>query len=124
MELLNTIEMLFWYLLAIGAGTLAKEFWHLKTHQGLYKGENGDAGPDDQIKAWWRDRWDDTAFSIAFGMVAAFLFHSMDIDAFLAEHISGMAGVSSEAMAAVFAMSSDWIMSKFQKKAKQKLNED
>ena len=114
--MLEIVEMLFWYFLAISFGTMAKEMWHIKNHQKDYATKNG---IDSQIGNWWKERWDDTFFSFFFGGVAAFLFHTMDIDALLAKHADGFLGVTSEALAALFAMFSDTIMKKFSKKIEE-----
>jgi len=114
--MIQTIEILLWYFLAILFGTMAKEMWHLKNNQRKYRVKNG---VDSQIGNWWKDRWDDTAFSFFFGGVAAFLFHTMDIDALLAKHSDGFLGVTSESMAALSAMFSDTIMKKFSKKIQE-----
>lgn len=118
--MIDTIELLFWYLLAISFGTMAKEMWHIKNNQKKYATKNG---IDTQIGNWWKDRWDDTFFSFFFGGVAAFLFHTMDIDALLAKHADGLLGVTSEALAALFAMFSDTIMNRFAKKIKEENEE-
>lgn len=119
--MIHTIEILIWYFLAVVFGTMAKEMWHLKSNQDKYRAKNG---VDSQISNWWKDRWDDTAFSFFFGAVAAFLFHTVDIDALLEKYAGGVLGVTSEAMAALFAMFSDVIMKKFSKKIQENGNTD
>jgi hypothetical protein len=114
--MIGTVELLFWYFLAIAFGTLAKEFWYLKNNQQKYITKDG---IDSQISNWWKDRWDDTLFSFFFGGVAAFIFHTVDIDHLLEQYADGFLGVTSEALAALFAMFSDTIMKRFAKGAEE-----
>lgn len=113
---MGTLEMLSWYFLAIAFGTLTKEMFHIGRNQSKYS--KGDVGIKQQLANWWKVRWDDTAFSFFFGGGAAFIFHTMDIDALLADKIPGASGVSSEAMAFIVAAFSDKIMKLFVKRIK------
>jgi hypothetical protein len=111
--MIESIEMLFWYCLAIVLGTMAKEMFYITKNQDKY---STGKGVDSQIAAWWKDRWDDTAFSFFFGGVAAYLFHTVHIDELMENYGISILGVSSEFLAAFFAMFSDTIMNRFRKK--------
>lgn len=113
---METLEMLFWYGLAITFGTLTKEMWHLKHNQHKYRTKTTTI--KQQLYNWLSNRWDDALFSFFFGGLTAFIFHSMDIDLLLTKYAGDMVGVTSEALAGIMALSSDKLMNKFNNKIK------
>jgi hypothetical protein len=111
---MQTFIIIAQYVIAIVIGTLVKEAWHFKNNQKKYS--EGAIGPDDQVINWWKERWDDTLFSLLFGIVAAFILHAINLDIFLKKYASDFMGITSETATILAAMSSDIIMRKFNKK--------